>query len=141
MLRADRAVQADREVAGLGVGNRTVDWAIGPADNRRVLLDVKRRLADFILQMSADGNTPPEHDVGLLFRSVEGKFLPADPGSTLQGVWVMTDIKQDEAKLRAAFDTWIRQRFILRSLGTPSTMFTCLQGGQRIETSCSVRLG
>jgi len=104
MLRVDRAVPADHEVAGLGVGNRTVDWAIGPADNRRVLLDVKRRLADFILQMSADGNTPPAYDVGLLFRSVEGKFLPADPGSTLQGVWVMTDIKQDEAKLRAAFD-------------------------------------
>ena len=104
MLRVDRAIQADHEVAGLGVGNRTVDWAIGPIHNRRVLLDVKRRLADFILQMSATGNKPPEHDVGLLFRSVEGKFLPADPRSTLQGVWVMSDIKQDEARFRAAFD-------------------------------------
>lgn len=103
MLRLDQAVLADHEVAGLGVGNRTVDWAIGPTAGRRVLLDVKRQLTDF-LQMSAGGNTPPEHDVSLLFRSVEGKFLPADPGSILQGAWVMTDIKQDEAKLRAAFE-------------------------------------
>lgn len=104
MLRVTGAVPADHEVAGLGVGNRTVDWAIGPAENRRVLLDVKRRFADFISQMSANGNLPPEHDVGLLFRSVEGKFLTADPQSTLQGVWIVTDIKQDETELHAAFD-------------------------------------
>jgi hypothetical protein len=104
MLRLDGAVPADHEVARLGVGNRTVDWAIGPAENRRVLLDVKRRFADFVSQMAAEGKLPPEHDVGLLFRSVEGKFLPADPRSTLQGVWIVTDIKQDETELQAAFD-------------------------------------
>jgi hypothetical protein len=104
ILRVDSAVPADHEVAGLGVGNRTLDWAIGPAEHRRILLDVKRRLSDFISQMATDGKLPPEHDVGLLFRSVEGKFLAADPQSTLQGVWIVTDIKQDEAELQAAFD-------------------------------------
>jgi len=105
MLRVNYEITADHEVAGLGVGNRTVDWVIGPDANRRVFLDVKRRLTDFISHMSTDGKTPPSHDVALLFRSVEGKFLPANPESTLQGAWVMTDIKQNEAALRAAFDT------------------------------------
>lgn len=48
--------------------------------------------------------TPPNHDVQLLFRSVEPKFLAADPDERLQGVWIVTDIKQDETELWAAFD-------------------------------------
>lgn len=117
MLRVDGAVPADHEVAGLGVGNRTVDRAIGPAENRRVFLDVKRRFADFVSQMAAEGKFPPEHDVGLLFRSVEGKFLPADPQSALQGVWIVTDIKQDETELQAAFDALDSEKVHFTILG------------------------
>jgi len=74
-------------VGGLGVGNRTVDWVIGAAFERRVLIDVKWRFADIFGQMGgvvADGRVAPQHDVRLLFRSVQGKFLPKDPAEELQ---------------------------------------------------------
>ena len=101
------AVPMDFEVAGLGAGNRTVDWAIGPHTNRSVLLDVKRRTTDFIAQMEEmkdnGADAPPDHDPALLFRSAEQKFVAADPDIRLQGVWILTDIKQDEDRLRSAF--------------------------------------
>jgi len=78
-----------------------------PLANRSVLLDVKRRTTDFIAQMEEmkdDGaDAPPDHDPALLFRSVEQKFVGADPDTRLQGVWILTDIKQDEHRLRSAF--------------------------------------
>jgi hypothetical protein len=95
-------------VGGLGVGNRTVDWVIGAAFERRVLIDVKWRFADIFGQMGgvvADGRVAPQHDVRLLFRSVQGKFLPKDPAEELQGAWIVTDIQQEETELQAAFDT------------------------------------
>ena len=101
------AVPIDFEVAGLGAGNRTVDWAIGPHSNRSILLDVKRRTTDFIAQMEEmkdkGAESPPDHDPALLFRSVEQKFVAADPDTRLQGVWILTNIKQDEDRLRSAF--------------------------------------
>ena len=100
------AIHMDFEVAGLGAGKRTVDWAVGPHANRSVLLDVKRRTTDFIAQMEMKDNgtdAPPHHDPALLFRSVEQKFVGADPDTRLQGVWILTDIKQDEDRLRSAF--------------------------------------
>jgi hypothetical protein len=108
MLRVRPGIPADHEVSGLGVGNRTVDWVIGAAGERRVLIDVKRRFADFFGQMegvAVDGGAAPQHDVGLLFRSVQGKFLPKDPAEELQGAWIVTDIQQEETELQAAFDT------------------------------------
>lgn len=99
----------DFEVSGLGAGNRTVDWVIGPQDGRTVLLDVKRRTTDFIKQTeridTAKVAPEPSHDPELLFRSVEQKFLPADPDLQLQGVWIVTDIKQEENQLLQAFAT------------------------------------
>jgi hypothetical protein len=47
ILRVSPVIPADHEVSGLGAGNRTVDWVIDPAGERRVLVDVKRRFADF----------------------------------------------------------------------------------------------
>jgi hypothetical protein len=106
--KIDLAIRADFEVAGLGVGNRSVDWNIEPCAGRTVLLDVKRRTRDFIEQaeLSTDEMTQapePRHDPGILFRSVEQKFVPADPDGRLQGVWIVTDIQQDEEKLANAF--------------------------------------
>ena len=103
------SVPADFEVTGLGQGNRTVDWAIGPHGGRTVLLDVKRRTADLIAQFQAmrpeDAAAPePEHDPALMFRSVEQKFMPVDVNSQLQGVWIATDIKQDTEELTCAFN-------------------------------------
>ena len=110
MIPADKVcagIPMEFEVAGLGDGNRTVDWVIGPEHGRTVLLDVKRRTADFINQaeaMGAEGSVAePDHDPALLFRSVEQKFLEADPDRQLQGAWVLTDIKQDEIQLQGAF--------------------------------------
>jgi hypothetical protein len=106
MLRVDPSIPALYEVAGCGVGNRTIDWVAGPAEGRRVLVDVKRRYKDLLAQMDgiAAGNAQePDHDAALLFRSVEEKFRQADPDSALQGAWIVTDIKQEQAALAKAF--------------------------------------
>ncbi len=107
MLRVEPSIAAEHEADGRGAGNRTLDWAIGPAGGRLVLMDVKRRYADFIAQVRdapAAGNMPaPEHDVALLFRSVESKLMPANPDDVLQGVWIATDIKQEATELDDAF--------------------------------------
>ena len=100
-------IHMDFEVPGLGTGDRTVDWSIGPHANRTVLLDVKNRVVDLIAIMGdlkdEDPSAPPDHDPALLFRSVDQKLIAADPDSRLQGVWVVTNIKQDEDRLQGAF--------------------------------------
>jgi hypothetical protein len=105
--KVDSAIPVQFEVQGQGIGNKTIDWVIGPHNGRTVLLDVKRRTTDFIKQAERIGGdsvaTEPNHDPALLFRSVEKKFKPGDPDLQLQGVWVITDIKQNEQKLSAAF--------------------------------------
>lgn len=105
--KVDPAVPVQFEVSGRGVGNKTIDWVIGPHNGRTVLLDVKRRTTDFIKQTERIGGESvapePNHDPTLLFRSIEEKFESADPNINLQGVWVVTDIKQNENRLSAAF--------------------------------------
>jgi hypothetical protein len=106
MFRVDVTIPAEHEAGSMGAGNRTIDWLVGPVDGRRVLFDVKRRFVDFIAMMgglSADETAAPGHDVGLLFRSVEGKFQHSNPDQQLQGAWIVTDIKQDGAELDGAF--------------------------------------
>ncbi len=109
------------EVAGLGAGNRTIDWVIHPQGNRTVLLDVKKRTADFIKQaeeMATDtSKQKPIHDPALLFRSIEEKFNIADPLSQLQGAWTCTKIKQDENKLSQAFSNLSAKRVHFAILG------------------------
>jgi hypothetical protein len=106
--KIDSAVAARFEVAGLGVGNKTIDWVIEPNGDRTVLLDVKRRTVDFIKQTERIGDETvapePNHDPALIFRSIEEKFASADPNVQLQGVWVVTDIKQNEKLLSNSFD-------------------------------------
>ena len=83
----------------------------GPASGRKVIFDVKRRVVDLIKQAdqwsydeSGEMPPPPDHDPAMLFRSEESKLPARDPASNLQGVWISTEIKQDAAKLRAAFE-------------------------------------
>jgi hypothetical protein len=100
------AVKMEFETAGLGEGNRTIDWTLQAAVNRLVLLDVKTRSADFIKQMekgAGKATDPPAHDPKLLFRSIEHKFLSSDPSVRLQGLWISTNIKQPEKRLHTAF--------------------------------------
>lgn len=105
--KLNSTVDALFEVTGEGEGNFTLDWVVGPHCGRTVLLDVKRRFADFIEQAGklGNGNVAPEpnHDSALLFRSIEKKFLVADPNQQLQGAWIVTDIKQNETQLSDAF--------------------------------------
>ncbi|NQW24544.1 MAG: hypothetical protein HQ475_14005 [SAR202 cluster bacterium] len=100
-------VPLDFEVAGLSVGNRTVDWVINPQGGRSVLLDVKRRTVDFVHHVGSVGAdsapTEPDHEPSLLFRNVEEKFVEADPDIQLQGVWIHTTIKQDAERLAVAY--------------------------------------
>lgn len=107
--KIDPGVAAQFEVLGHGVGNNTIDWVIGPHYGRTVLLDVKRRTTDFIQHTEKIGSETiapePTHDPALLFKSIEEKFKPADPTQFLQGVWIVTDIKQNEKKISATFAT------------------------------------
>lgn len=106
--RLNARATADFEVPGLGAGNRTVDWEIEFA-GRRIILDVKSRFTDLLKQAQRKddkGFMPePDHDPTLLFRSVEGKFLDADPDTALQGAWITTHIKQNRALLEKAFSS------------------------------------
>jgi len=97
------------EVAGLGSGNHTVDWVIQGHDGRTVMLDVKRRVADFINQAKVispcdlEQAPSPSHDPKILFKSIESKFKPSNPNSRLQGAWIVTDIKQNSVRLKEEF--------------------------------------
>lgn len=106
------------EISGEGIGNKTMDWKIGPIGNRFIRLDVKNRMADLYNTMDRPNvSQPPQHDPELLFRSVEGKFLEANPNEFLQGVWIVTQIKQDKTKLQHAFDNLNPQKVHFAVLG------------------------
>lgn len=119
--KVDPSTHLEFEVAGLGVKNRTVDWVIQPNEGRTVLLDVKRRTTDFIAQAEELANDSsqqePIHNPALLFRSVETKFLPANPHTQLQGAWICTDIKQNEERLSQAFAAMPADRVHFAILG------------------------
>jgi hypothetical protein len=106
--RLSEEIGLDFEVSGLGSGNRTVDWVIGPKDGRTVLCDVKKRTKDFLIQFARIGEASeapePDHDPALLFKSVEHKFTSNDPDRYLQGAWIFTDIAQNEIRLQEAFE-------------------------------------
>ena len=87
---------------------------IVPVAKRKILFDVKMRVADFIKQaetIAIDGNISggtvpaPDHDPKILFKGVEDKFLPADPELYFQGAWIVMDIKQEETELSQAFES------------------------------------
>lgn len=112
VLRLDPATTARYEVTGESPGNRKIDWKIEAADGFAILLEVKRREADFISSVeriasgerAADGTVPaPEHDTDLLFRSVEAKFLPRSPDQTPQEAWIGTALMQEASELEQSF--------------------------------------
>lgn len=106
------------EVAGEGVGNKTIDWKIGAVPGRCARMDVKNRMSDLYSIMDQNDVTQaPQHDPALLFRSIENKFLESDPENFLQGVWVVTQIKQELIKLQQAFDTLCARKVHFAILG------------------------
>jgi hypothetical protein len=107
MLNMNECVSVDFEIVGRGVGNRTLDWLVGPIGGREILLDVKNRSADLIQQMDqpdAGREMPaPQHDPALMFRGIERKLNPANSAVQLQGAWITTHLQQEAGELTAAF--------------------------------------
>lgn len=110
LLRVELSVPTEFEVSGRGVGDTTIDWLIGPVEGRSLLVEVKYRQVDLIQQMDslhdlgAGGVAPaPTHDPSKLFRSLESKLIVADPTACLQGVWIVTHLKQEVSELETAF--------------------------------------
>lgn len=104
-FRINHPIPTDFEVTGYGAGNKTIDWKIGPIENRHILLDVKNRNKDLYEMMDRENTeAPPQHDHSLLFRGLEGKFLPTNPDQSLQGAFIFTSIKQESKKLHDAFN-------------------------------------
>ncbi len=106
-LRVDPRVVMEFEVPGQAVGNLTIDWLISPTGFPPILLEVKNRIRDLIeyLAQLARGEpiSAPAHDASLLFRSAVEKLLPSDPAVRLQGVWIITELKQEESELEDTF--------------------------------------
>lgn len=112
VLRLDPTTTAQYEVIGESPGNRSIDWKIAAQDGFAILLEVKRRAADFISSIeriasgerAIGGTVPaPEHDTDLLFRSVEAKFLSRRPDETPQGAWIGTALMQEASELEQSF--------------------------------------
>ena len=111
-IRVPPGTMAEFEVK-TGLGDRDVDWCITANGRAPVLVEVKKRHRDLLeaLQRHEAGERdpqggfpPPNHEVGLLFRSVENKFPATNPDSQLQGVWILTGLQQERTELVTAFD-------------------------------------
>lgn len=118
VLRVAPSVPLIYEAKSRGQGNKTIDWLLEPPEGRPILFDVKRRVTDLIKMMDTDTiANDPQHDPAILFKSIENKFLSADPDTILQGAWITTEIKQENTALRQAFDQLNHQRVHFVVLG------------------------
>lgn len=136
IIRLPGQVPVEHEVTGYGSGSRTIDWLIKPPVGPTVLMEVKNRELDlvaFAKNVSADPSraaSAPDYDHKLLFRDVEEKFVSRLPGDCLQGVWIRSQIKQNESKLLKAFESlnadrvhfailasWDHEAYVLTSPG------------------------
>jgi hypothetical protein len=125
ILRLPGGIAADFTVL-TGVGNRDVDWRIASGEGRSVLIEVKSRFRDLLESIDrlesgerdSDGTAPaPVHNVSLLFQSIEQKYTSTNPALQLQGAWIVTDLKQEESELNAAFDALDRSKVHFAILG------------------------
>jgi hypothetical protein len=111
-------LRASYEVLGLGVGNTTCDWQVrGNLVN--VVFDVKNRrrsLVEHLKQLIPDLNKGVSHthptapDPADLFKSVENKLKERCYVLQLQGVWIHSEIKEDEERLKAYFKNALNRR-------------------------------
>jgi hypothetical protein len=124
ILRLDSAYIIEYEVHG--EGNFTIDWLISAPGERRLLLEVKNRVKDIYeglcnlqLNTAKTSNAVPEpaHDHNFLFCGVEKKFPISDVSKVVQGVWIKTEVKQEETELYDAFERLDPQRIHFAVLG------------------------
>jgi hypothetical protein len=114
---ANAALRASYEVSGLGSGNTRCDWQVkGKLIN--VVFDVKNRsksLVEHLKQLIPSLNKglgqilPTAPNPEDLFKSVEGKLKERWYVLQLQGVWIHSEIKEDETKLTAYFNNVVNK--------------------------------
>jgi hypothetical protein len=112
------SLSTNYEVSGFGRGNTTLDWQVkGRFIN--IVFDVKNRTKSIIddmkkiipdLNRGTNYISPPAPNPEDLFKSTQNKLEERCYLSQLQGVWVHTDIKEDEMKLRLYFKKTLNKR-------------------------------
>jgi hypothetical protein len=109
MRTPEAGVSATFEVPA--AGSTTIDWLIRRDHSPDILIDVKNRIVDLIEYLVAVASRPeapqavePAHDHSSVLRGIENKFELADPNQRLQGAWIVTMLKQEQFRLRQAFD-------------------------------------
>lgn len=118
LLNVDDGFQAYYEVIGYGPGNTTLDWWVeGRYIN--IVFDVKNRTKSLInhlrqiipqLNLGEDYAQPSSPNPSDLFLNVQEKLKEMCFLCQLQGVWIHTDIKEDEVKLREYFDNHLNNK-------------------------------
>lgn len=112
LLNVGDGFRVNYEVIGYGPGNTTLDWRI-EGRYLNILFDVKNRMKSLInhlrriipqLNQGEDYAQPPSPDPADLFQNVHEKLTETCFLYQLQGVWIHTDIKENEEKLRRYFD-------------------------------------
>ena len=89
-----------------------IDWELIVPNLPNFFLEVKHRKFDLkqglidIISRLPETSQPnkPTHDTDLLFVNLEKKFEPCKPRDRLQGAWISTSLKQNEAQMRASFN-------------------------------------
>jgi hypothetical protein len=88
------------EVTGYGVGNKTIDFLIKPAQTTPVLLEVKCRVKELIEKIEHRGIP----DASSLFKSTEDKFRANETSTFLQGIWVHSILAYHLSDLKSIFE-------------------------------------
>ena len=148
ILGVDAGVSCEFEVSGYGVGKRTIDWLLRPSALPAVLLDVKCRIRDLIEglaqiasgHLGPDGQGPsPLHNIAIMFKDTEEKFIQKSPNEMLQGVWIISHLRQERSELNNAFNSldsmklhfavianWQKDVYVLVRDGIPLESITSL---------------
>lgn len=107
VINISKKYRIKNEVTGLGIGNKRIDWYINTG-LIRILFDVKYRIKSLIkhfeeiiphIKAGIQSIQPSSPDPSDLFKSTEDKFIKRCGFRYLQGVWIKTEIKEDEIKL------------------------------------------
>ncbi len=92
--------------------NTDIDWELIVPNLPNFFLEVKHRKFDLeaglreIISRLPKTSQPgkPTHDTDLLFVNLEKKFESCKPRDRLQGAWISTSLKQNEAQVRSSFN-------------------------------------
>jgi len=108
LMRLDDDIKVTYEPPGYCNNCTLIDWLVEKKDNPPILLEVKNRIGDLALLLGSiqEGQSiaqPPEHDVSILFSSIEKKFRSCAASNMLQGAWIGTQLRQEKQELIAEY--------------------------------------